>query len=175
MPSRTRYYRWLTGWRLGMVRWGMLFGMLFSILFGPVFQAASAHQNAQPLQNADQNRVVEAAVARAQAAWINGDADVFANLFTPDGEFIVPGLRLRGQAAIRKLTADVSAGLVDVSIEVRRIILDGEQAAVEWYWEDTNPATGQRNRADDVIVIDFRGDRIQKWREYIDTQTPQLN
>lgn len=169
MPFRTRYYRWLTGWRLGMICWGML--LLSGILFAQVFQVASAHQTVHPLQDT----AVEAVVARAQAAWIDGDADAFANLFTPDGEFVVPGLRLRGQAAIRKLTADVSAKLTDVTIEIRRIILDEDQAAVEWYWEDTNPETGQRNRADDVVVIDFIENRIKKWREYIDIQTPQLN
>jgi uncharacterized protein (TIGR02246 family) len=115
---------------------------------------------------------IHALIQQARDAWVNGDADAFANLFTPDGELIVPGNRWVGPEAIREVAASFAAGASDVKIEIRRILVMGNQAVVEWYWEDTEKASGRRNRADDAIVVDFTGGRIQRWREYIDAQTP---
>ncbi len=114
-------------------------------------------------------------IEQAGRAWITGDADAFATLFTPDGEFVVPGKRWRAQPAIREVLAGFAARYSDVRIDIRRIIVEGDQAVVEWYWEDTKNGTGMRNRADDAIVVDFRDGRISRWREYIDTQSPAAN
>lgn len=111
-------------------------------------------------------------IQQARNAWIAGDADVFANLFVPNGEFIVPGNRWVGQAAIRKAAADYASAYSDVKIDIRRIIIDGERVVVEWHWEDRENGTDRRNKADDAIVIDFEADGIRRWREYIDTETP---
>jgi uncharacterized protein (TIGR02246 family) len=115
---------------------------------------------------------IHSIVQRARNAWVNGDAEAFASLFTPDGEFLVPGNRWVGHEAIRQVAADFAASVSEVNIEIRRIMIDGNQAAVEWAWEDTN-SSGYRNQADDVIIIDFVDGQISRWREYIDTQTPQ--
>ena len=42
---------------------------------------------------------IRAMIEQAGQAWVAGDADAFAALFTPDGEFIVPGKRWQGQCA----------------------------------------------------------------------------
>jgi len=113
-------------------------------------------------------------IRQAGQAWIAGDADTFAGLFTSDGEFVVPGKRRQGPSAIREVLAGFAQGYSDIKIDIRRIIVDGDQAVVEWYWEDTKNATGVRNRADDAIVVDFKDGRISRWREYIDTKTPAM-
>jgi uncharacterized protein (TIGR02246 family) len=110
-------------------------------------------------------------IHKARDAWVAGDADAWAALFTTDGEMIVPGQRWVGQEQIRQALADFTAGTSGVKIEIRRIMIDGNQAVVEWYWQDQDK-TGRRHQADDVIVIDFKADRISRWREYIDTETP---
>ena len=117
---------------------------------------------------------MRAMIERAGQAWVAGDADAFAALFVPDGDFIVPGKRLRGQAAIREVLAGFAERYSDVKVDIRRIIVEGDRAVVEWYWEDTKNATGVRNKADDAIVVDFRDGRISRWREYIDAQSPAV-
>jgi len=111
-------------------------------------------------------------IQQARDSWVNRDANAFARLFTSNGEFLVPGNRWVGQDAIRQVAADFAASSSNVTIEIRRIIVEGNQAAVEWHWEDTN-LSGYHNQADDVIVIDFINGKISRWREYIDTQTPK--
>lgn len=121
-----------------------------------------------PMAQAAQPHLLHSVIQSARTAWISGDADAFAALFTETGEFVVPGQVYRSPAQIRAVTADFSASHADVQIEIRRMITEGSQVVVEWHWEDTETATGQRMVADDAIVVDFEGDKIKRWREYID-------
>jgi uncharacterized protein (TIGR02246 family) len=116
----------------------------------------------------DVRRVIE----RARQSWIDGDGVAFAELFTSDGEFIAPGKRWRGHDAIRDVTDHFASKNSDVHIDIRRIIVDGDQAVIEWFWRCTVDATGALDIADDAIVVDFKEGLITRWREYIDTKTP---
>ncbi len=116
--------------------------------------------------------IMRSLINQAKDAWIAGDADAFATLFVPNGEFIVPGHRWVGQVAIRQAVADFVSTHSEVKIDIRRIAIDGAVAVVEWSWEDKENGTERRSQADDAIVIDFTVAGISRWREYIDTQTP---
>jgi uncharacterized protein (TIGR02246 family) len=113
---------------------------------------------------------IQTAIAQAAQAWLAGDGDLFASLFVPNGEFIVPGDRWVGRDNIRQAVTDYASAYSDVKIEIRRIVVDGNFAVVEWYWEDTENATGKQNKADDAIAVDFQDGLISRWREYIDRQ-----
>ena len=108
-------------------------------------------------------------IQQAAEAWIKEDADAFASLFVPDGEFIVPNNRWVG---LEKITADFVADY-EVKIAIRRIIVEGSQAVVEWNWSDREKATGKCNQAEDAIVIDFKVGKISRWRECIDSTSPK--
>lgn len=116
---------------------------------------------------------VEQLIRQAREAWMNGDGESFATLFLPDGELIVPGMRWRGQDAIHETVTEFASSHSAVKIEIRRILVAGNSAVVEWYWEDTENKTGQRSRAEDAIVVDFKDGRIERWREYIDAESPE--
>lgn len=115
---------------------------------------------------------IRSIIEQVKDCWIEGKGDTLASLFTPDGELIVPGYRWKGKDAIRQAAADFAKNTASVKIEIHQIIIEGSHAAVEWYWEDT-AVTGQKNPADDAIVLDFVGNKIKRLREYIDTQTPK--
>lgn len=78
-------------------------------------------------------------------------------------------LRQEGPAAIRQVTADFCADHA-VKITVCQIIIQGQRAAVEWSWHETHRSTGEYSQAEDVIVVEVTAGKIQRWREYIDTQ-----
>ena len=110
-------------------------------------------------------------ILQTKDAWGKGDAAAFANLFVEDGELIVPGQRWQGRAAIQAESARFLENFT-VAIEIRTMLIDGNQAAVEWDWIEISKTTGQKNsQAQDAIVIDFEGSRIRRWREYIDVKT----
>jgi uncharacterized protein (TIGR02246 family) len=112
-------------------------------------------------------------IQSARNAWMTGDSEAWAALFSTNGRVIVHGNRWVGLDAIRKSLTDFAAGSASVKIDIRRIMIDGNQAVVEWYWQDRDKA-GRRNQADDAIVIDFKANHIIRWREYIDNKTLTL-
>jgi uncharacterized protein (TIGR02246 family) len=138
---------------------------------------------------------IRAIVELAKNAWIARDADALAQLFTPNGELIVPGQRWQGQAKIRSEVAKFAQQYTDVKITIHRMIVEDnsrsvrvgeafasakasacaemlcQRAAVEWHYEDTETATGKHNQADDAIVIEVQNGRISYWREYFDTSS----
>jgi uncharacterized protein (TIGR02246 family) len=114
---------------------------------------------------------IRAMIKQAGDAWVNEDAEAFASLFSQDGEFIVPGNRWLGRKAIREVAEGFFKSYSNVKVEIKQIIIEGDRAAVEWYWEDREDATGRLNRADDAIVVEFQEGQIVRFREYIDTAT----
>jgi len=113
-------------------------------------------------------------INQARDAWVARDAEALAQLFTLDGEIIVPGQRWQGQVKIREEVTRFAHHYSDVKIDIKRIIVEDNQASVEWDYKDTEKATNLRNKANDVIVIDFKDGRISRWREYFDIKTPLM-
>ena len=136
------------------------------IFFGIIFSTGAFANQYMKQEN------MRALIEQARAAWVARDADALAQLFTPDGELIVPGQRWQGQTKIREGVTHFAEQYSDVKIDIQRIIVEDNQAAVEWYYEDTEKATGIRNKADDAIIVDFKNDQINRWREYFDTKAP---
>lgn len=120
---------------------------------------------------ADQPTSFQSVIEAARDAWVTGNADAFAALFTEDGEFVVPGQIYRGSAAIRSVITEFSETHTNVQINIQRTIVSDNQAVVEWRWQDRD-ATGKQTIAEDAIVVDFVGTQISRWREYIDEATP---
>ena len=109
------------------------------------------------------------ALVHAQAsAWVAGDADAIAGAFADPCEFIVPGMRLTHPHEIRRAVEDHRALYRDVRVEVNQIIVQGDRAAVEWTWTDTNKDTGATARVQDAIVLRVAGGKLIYWREYLD-------
>jgi uncharacterized protein (TIGR02246 family) len=122
-------------------------------------------------QNISPHQEINALIIQAKDAWIARDADALAQLFTPDAQLIVPGQRWQGQTKIREEIAKFGQFYTNVTITIQRTIVDGNCAAVEWHYEDTEKATGQRNQSDDAIVIEVKNGLISYWREYFDTNS----
>lgn len=114
---------------------------------------------------------IRSIIQQAAKAWMAGDADAVARLFLPDGVLIVPGHLWVKATAIRQVAAEFAATHSDVKIEIKQILIEGNHAVVEWSWQDTEKATGLRQKAEDAIAVDFKEGRISRWREYIDTET----
>lgn len=112
---------------------------------------------------------IHAIVHTAKAAWIEGDAEAFADLFTPAGQFIVPGQQYQGPDQIRVVMQNFAAAQPQVQIEIRQIVVEGDRAFVEWVWHEQTDQGWKRD--EDAIAIDFQDGKITRWREYIDDQT----
>jgi uncharacterized protein (TIGR02246 family) len=162
--------------RLGRVALAILVGIAIVLVSMKAFASTptqmSLSDSSPPGGKTTSPEQIRAIVRQARDSWVNGNADAFAALFTSDGEFIVPGQKWVGREAIRKAAADFATYASIVKIDIRQTIVEGDRAAIEWYWEDTEKASGRRNRADDAIIADFTAGKIKRWREYIDSKTP---
>ena len=119
--------------------------------------------------NAQQARAM---VERRARAWERRDLDGIVADFAPDAVLVAPGgVRIEGVDAIRANAQKFLGLLSEVQITVARVILDGDEGAVEWTWSEIHRADGSRHTADDGIVFVLRGDTIVYWREYFDTAT----
>lgn len=139
-------------------------GLIFYATFSIIFFANQYKKQAE----------MRTLINQARDAWVARDAEALAQLFTPNGEVIVPGQRWQGRVKIREEVTRFAHHYSDVRIDIKRIIIADNQASLEWNYEDTEKATNLRNKANDVIVIDFKDGRISRWREYFDTKTPLI-
>lgn len=115
---------------------------------------------------------ISSIIEDARQAWLTGDGEAFARLFTPSGQLIVPGQQWTGREAIRSAVEEYDAAYSVVAIAIQNTLIDGHRVAVEWTWQDRERETENLSRADDVIMITLEDGLIARWREYIDTQTP---
>ncbi|MFN8516998.1 MAG: nuclear transport factor 2 family protein [Chloroflexia bacterium] len=103
-------------------------------------------------------------------AWETGDLEAIAAGYAPDVVLIAPGgIRLEGVDALRENNARYFADYADIRVSLTRVVLDGDQGALEWTWSETRRADGRRRSVDDAIVFVLRGGKIAYWREYFDT------
>ncbi|MDY6784802.1 MAG: nuclear transport factor 2 family protein [Cyanobacteriota bacterium] len=94
------------------------------------------------------------------------DARAFASLFVPEGEMVLGNDRIIGRDEITRVSAKYLATCEAIAIEIRRILVEGDCAVVEWTWQHTKSGNGQRKSADNAIIIDFKDGAIAHWREY---------
>jgi len=116
---------------------------------------------------------MRAAIETQIRAWQSGDADLLAAGFTPEGEIVVSGKRIRGREALRATVTRFASRHRNVQVTLQRVVCGPNCAAVEYRWEDTRIETGERYVADDAVWVDFEAGLISRWREYWDADTPK--
>jgi uncharacterized protein (TIGR02246 family) len=112
---------------------------------------------------------VRAFLLRRIRAWQAEDLDAIMADYAPDVVHITPGGRRVGPAALREGNARYLAEYTDFAVTLTRLLVDGDQGALEWTWAETRRADGRRRAVDDAIVFVLRDGKIAYWREYFDT------
>jgi uncharacterized protein (TIGR02246 family) len=111
-------------------------------------------------------------VQRQALAWQTGNVSAIISDFTPNGVFIAGNYTFRGVAEIQKAAEDYFKGFTDTKVEIKRVIVDNLQGAVEWDWSDRNKKTNQVSYAEDAIIYQLNENgKIIYWREYIEKKS----
>jgi uncharacterized protein (TIGR02246 family) len=106
---------------------------------------------------------------RRARAWTEQDLEVIMADYAPDIVYITPTGRISGTAQLRQNNTRYFQEYTDIQVDLTRLIVDGEQGALEWTWSETRVADGLRRSVEDAIVFIIRNRKIVYWREYFDT------
>jgi uncharacterized protein (TIGR02246 family) len=131
---------------------------IFNTFAAPQMMAQSSLSSAQ----------IKEIVLRQAQAWEDQDAQAIAKDFAENAIFIAAGFKFVGKEQISKAAQDYFQQFHHTSVEVKRIIIDGDCGAVEWDWRDQNRKTGKSGWAEDAIVFELANGKIIYWREYIE-------
>ena len=101
--------------------------------------------------------------------WGEKDLDGIMADYAPDIDYIFPKGRFKGTRELRASNERYLREYTDIQVHLTRLIVDGEQGALEWTWSETRVADGLRRSVDDAIVFVIRDRKIVYWREYFDT------
>jgi uncharacterized protein (TIGR02246 family) len=115
-------------------------------------------------------REVEALILRQADAWRRADFDAIGADFCEDGHLISPGGTWQGPTAIANVAREWFAVCSGVQIDIKRIIVEGNQGAVEWIWHETRRADNQVYTMEDGIIFILRAGKILYWREYFNPE-----
>ena len=62
----------------------------------------------------------------------------------------------------------------NTKIYINKIIIDGNDLAVEWQFASTNIKTGNRTAISDAIIGKVRDGKIIIWKEYLDGRVSRM-
>jgi ketosteroid isomerase-like protein len=82
-----------------------------------------------------------------------------------------PGSQFSGKEEIKAAAESYFAEFVDTTVTIKRIIVKGNEGAIEWAWNEKNKATGKTSQAEDAIIFELEDGKIKYWREYIDKES----
>lgn len=145
-------------------------GISLAILLD-VFLMQQTTAQSSPMDTKEQ---ITAMVVRQARAWESQDARAIVNDFAPNATFIAAGFRFEGKGQIKNAARDYFKQFDRTSVKIKRIIVDGNQGAVEWNWQDRNRQTGKEGYAEDAIVFELVDEKIVYWREYIEKKKKPL-
>lgn len=101
-------------------------------------------------------------------AWMRADVPAIVELFAPGGIFISPAGAARGHAEIAAAAIAFFGSVERVSVELKRVQVDGTRGLAEWTWRETVRAGSESRTMEDAIVFEVRNGKLTYWREYFD-------
>ena len=105
--------------------------------------------------------------------WETGNLELFDSLLHEEIVFAYPGRRMNKQETLRDFI-DYNKSFTDTKIYINKIIINGEDLAVEWQFASTNIKTGNRTAVSDAIIGKVKDGKIIVWKEYLDGRVSRL-
>lgn len=112
---------------------------------------------------------LHAFLLRRAGYWGEKNLDAIMADYAPDIDYIAPTARFKGTERLRESNERYLREYTDISVNLTRLIVEGDTGALEWTWSETRVADGLRRSVDDAIVFVIRDRKIVYWREYFDT------
>ena len=118
-------------------------------------------------------QIAKELVNRHAKAWETGDVKLLDSVLHEDAVFAYPGRRLNKQETLTDLV-DYSKSFKDTRIYISKIIIDGDDVAVEWQFASTSIKTGNRTAVSDAVIGRIKDGKIIVWKEYLDGRVSRM-
>ena len=106
-------------------------------------------------------------------AWETGDRELLDSLLHEGVVFAYPGRRLNKSQTLEDL--EYFAGhFNETKVYISKIIIDGNDVAVEWQFATTDLETGKRQVVSDAIIAKVKDGKFAVWKEYLDGRVKLL-
>ncbi|MBI2654413.1 nuclear transport factor 2 family protein [Candidatus Woesearchaeota archaeon] len=122
---------------------------------------------------ADKERIAKELVYKHAKAWETGNYELLNSVLHDDVVFAYPGRRLNKQETLADLI-DYNKSFRDTKIYINKIIIEGDNLAVEWQFASTNIKTGNRTAVSDAIVGKIKDGKFVVWKEYLDGRVSRM-
>jgi uncharacterized protein (TIGR02246 family) len=111
---------------------------------------------------------IQALIERQARAWEQRNIEAILSDFAPQALFCSPGGHWQGREEIRAAATAFLATVSEVKVKITRILVDGDQGAVEWSWCETRLGAQTPHMMEDAIIFALQDGQIIYWREYFD-------
>ena len=119
------------------------------------------------------HKTAEDIINKHAKAWETGDYKLLDSILHEDLVFAYPGRRLNKTEALKDFL-DYNSSFKDTKIYINKIIIDGDDFAVEWQFASTNRKTGNRTAVSDAIIGKVKDGKIVIWKEYLDGRVSRM-
>ena len=106
-------------------------------------------------------------------AWKTGNLELLDNLLHEDVIFAYPGRRLNKAQTLEDLEY-FKDHFKDTEVYINKIIVEGNNVAVEWQFATTKIETGERQVVSDAIIGKVKDGKFIVWKEYLDGRVKLL-
>ena len=119
------------------------------------------------------DELVKNLVYQHAKAWETGDYELLDSILHEDLVFAYPGRRLNKTETLKDLI-DYNSSFKNTKIYINKIIIDGNDVAVEWQFASTNRVTGNRTAVSDAVIGKVKDGKIIVWKEYLDGRVSRM-
>ena len=119
------------------------------------------------------DKIARELVYKHAKAWESGDYGLFESILHDELVFAYPG-RIMDRNETLLDFIDYHISFNNTKVYINKIIIDGENLAVEWQFASTNRKTGNRTAVSDAIIGRVKGGKIGVWKEYLDGRVSRL-
>lgn len=106
-------------------------------------------------------------------AWETGNYGLLDSILHEDLVFAYPGRRLNKHETLADFL-DYNKTFKNTKIYINKIMVKGDDLAVEWQFASTNIKTGNRTAVSDAIIGKSKDGKIIVWKEYLDGRVSRL-
>ena len=110
---------------------------------------------------------IESLVSRSLMSWETGDENEFASTAHPDLVFAFPGERTDVQGGLNVFRY-WQENYEDIKVYIHRVLVDGNNFAVEYQFASTRKSTGKRTAMGTAAIGSVNGGKIILLKEYTD-------